>query len=43
MGFIIVNPKIKFRVGSLIRKYGPRYFEEALRKEGIGPDLDLVA
>lgn len=35
--------QIKFRVGSLIRKYGPRYFEEALRKEGIGPDLDLAA
>ena len=35
--------QIKFRVGNLIRKYGPRYFEEALRMEGVGPDLDLAA
>ena len=35
--------QIKFRVGNLIRKYGPRYFEEALRREGFGPGLNLAA
>ena len=34
---------IKFRVGNIICKYGPRYFEEALRREGFDPGLDLAA
>ena len=34
---------IKFRVGNIICKYGPRYFEEALRSEGFDPGLDLAA
>ena len=34
---------IKFRVGNIIAKYGPRYFKEALRREGFGPGLSLAA
>ena len=35
--------QIKYRIGILIRAYGPRYFEEALRREGFDPGLDLAA
>ena len=29
---------IAHRVGNIIRKYGPRHFERALRREGYGPE-----
>ena len=35
--------QIRFRVGNIICKYGPRYFEEALRREGFDSGLDLAA